>query len=54
MAKFTFTWSEKREAVIEADSLSEAHAMYCAGDYDSEWLYDHDFECEAEEDSPTS
>ena len=54
MAKYKITWSEKREAVIEADSLSEAHAMYCAGDYDSEWLYDFDFDFALEEDSPTS
>ena len=51
MAKyaFTFTWSEKKEAVIVADSLSEAQTKFDAGEYEAESLYDHDFDCEVEE-----
>lgn len=41
--QFLFTWSERRQAVIEGDTLDEAKARYEAGDYDSEYMHEHDF-----------
>lgn len=49
MPKFRLIWSERRQAVIDAENEEEAMAIYGAGDYDSEYLYEHDFSVEKEE-----
>ena len=44
MSKFLFTWSERRQALIEGDDLEEAKTRYEAGDFDSEYMHEHDLE----------
>lgn len=48
--KFNFKWSERREAVIEAEDMEHAVDILSSGDYDSDFLYEHDWECEVEDD----
>lgn len=48
MPRFEIYWSERRRAEIEADTREEVMEVYSAGDYDSDYLYDHDFVIQGE------
>lgn len=51
MPNYVLLWSKRRQAVIKAETAEEALEIYASGDYDSEYLYEHDFVVEEVQDA---